>query len=297
MNIGILGRAGSLEDQLAHATGAEADGFASWALPQIMAEDALTTLAVAGTRTDRITLGTAVVPVYGRHPANLAMQATTVNAATGGRLLLGIGLSHQVMIEGVFGISFDKPVGYLSEYLDILLPAMAGEVVDVEGDRNSFHGATQPVAAAPPVVVAALGPQMLRLAGQRTDGTITWMTGRRTLGDHTVPTITQAAAEAGRPAPRIIVGLPVCVTDDVDGARARANELFAIYGELPSYRAMLDREGAESPGDVAIIGAEESVVDQIQALAGEGVTDFGASEFATNADEAARTRQALRSLL
>lgn len=297
MNIGVLGRAGNLDAQLDHAVAAEADGFDSWALPQLIAEDALTTLALAGTRTDTIGLDTAVVPVYGRHPANLAMQATTVNAACGGRLRLGIGLSHEMLVEGVFGISFEKPVGYLSEYLDILLPAMAGELVGVDGDRNTFRGAIQPVADAPAVVVAALGPQMLRMAGRRTDGTVTWMTGPRTLGEHTVPTITQAAADAGRPAPRIVAGLPVCVTDDVDGARARANETFAFYGELPSYRAMLDREGVESPADIAIVGDEESVAAQITALAEEGVTDFGASEFAADGDEYRRTRSTLRSLL
>ncbi len=297
MKIGILGRAGSLDDQIRHARIAEADGFANWSLPQILAEDALTTLAVAAGSVPRLELGTAVVPVYGRHPAALAMQATTVNAAADGRLLLGIGLSHQMLIEGVFGIGFDKPVGFMREYLEILLPLMAGEAVSVDGDRNTFRGGLQPVGDPPPVVVAALGPQMLKLAGRLTDGTVTWMTGPRTLGDHTVPSITKAATDAGRGAPRIIAGLPVCVTDDVDGARARADELFAIYGTLPSYQAMLEREGADTPGDIAIVGDEESVATQITSLGERGVTDFGASEFAADAEERRRTRETLRSLL
>jgi len=147
-----------------------------------------------------------------------------------------------------------------------------------------------------PVMLAALGTQMLRLAGQQTDGTILWMTGPATVRDHVVPVITEAAAAAGRPAPRVVCILPVCVTSDPDAARTRAGRLFAVYGQLPSYRAMLDREGAAGPGDVAIVGDEDAVGAQISALAEAGVTDFVAGGYG-NPEDAARTHAFLRSLL
>jgi len=218
--------------------------------------------------------------------------------ACDGRLLLGIGLSHQVVIESMFGMSFDKPARHMREYLSILMPLLHGEPVAFEGETLSANASLgiQGVDA-PAVAVAALGPLMLKLAGRMTDGTVTWMTGPATLAEHTVPTISAAAAEAGRPAPRIVVGLPVCVTDDVDGARERAAKLFAMYGFLPSYRAMLDREGAEGPADVAIVGDEATVAAGLQRVADAGATDFSAAEFAVDADEKRRTRELLRTLV
>ena len=149
---------------------------------------------------------------------------------------------------------------------------------------------------APPfgIVVAALGPQMLKATAELADGTITWCTGPKTLESHVIPTINAAAEAAGRPAPRVIVGLPVCVTDDIDGARERAAKIFEIYGSLPSYRAMLDREGVAGPEGIAIVGTEEEVVDRIGALADLGVTEFAGSEFGGNADEVGATRAAIK---
>ena len=212
--------------------------------------------------------------------------------------MLGIGLSHQPVIEHMYGMSFDKPVRHLREYLDILMPLVDGRSVATTGETLSAHVTLdipnpQPV----PVLVAALGPQLLRLAGARTAGTITWMTGPKTIDALTGPTIRDAAADAGNPEPRIVCGLPVCVTSDVDGTRARAAQTFAIYGQLPSYRAMLDREGAAGPADVAIIGDEEGVAARIRALADVGVTDFCANEFGSTGDEKRRTRELLQGLL
>src|SRR5207248_9417130 len=140
----------------------------------------------------------------------------------------------------------------------------------------------------PKVLVAALAPTMLRLAGTLADGTVTWMTGRSTIESHIVPSITKAAADAGRPAPRVAVGLPVCVTADVDAARERASRTFAVYGELPSYRAMLDREGAAGPADVAIVGDEETVRRGVTAFADAGATEFAGAIYGTQ-EERART--------
>lgn len=219
----------------------------------------------------------------------LAGQALTVQAASGGRLTLGIGLSHQMVIETVFGQSFEHPVRHMREYLSILAPLLAGEEVSFTGEtlRASTFGPLQVEAPAPPVLVAALGTAMLGLAGRMASGTITWMTGPRTIEQHIVPTIREAAAEAGRPVPQVGVGLPVCVTADVDGARAAAAETFAIYGHLPSYRAMLDREGVGGPEGVAVVGSEAEVADQVRHLAAIGATEFCAAPFGTRAEREA----------
>ncbi len=254
----------------------------AWA-SQIFAYDALTALAAIGREVPDIGLGTAVVPTYPRHPVMLAGQALTVQAATGGRLTLGVGLSHQVVIENVFGQSFEKPARHMKEYLSILIPLLEGEQVSFKGETlsASTFGPLQISTPPPPVLVAALGDVMLGIAGRMASGTVTWMTGPETIESHVVPTIRNAAAEAGRPVPRIGVGLPVCVTDDVASARAKAAEVFSIYGSLPSYRAMLDREGAAGPADVAIVGSESEVKAQVRRLAAIGTTDFCGAPFGT----------------
>lgn len=260
------------------------------AVSQILGYDALTVLAVVGQQVPDIELLTAVVPTYPRHPIMLAVQALTVQAAIGGpRLTLGIGLSHQVVVEGVYGLSFDRPARHMRDYLQVLMPLLHGEGVAYTGE--TLKAGTGPLdieAAAPDVLVAALAPRMLALAGTFADGTATWMTGPRTIADHIVPSITSAATEAGRKAPRVAVGLPVCVTADVDAARERAERSFAIYGQLPVYRAVLDREGATGPGDVAIAGDADAVAEQIHALGEIGATEFLAAPFGSR-EERERT--------
>jgi|SRR5215472_6747932 len=272
------------------------DGFPSAWLSNIFGLDALTALAVAGSQVPGIDVGTAVVPTYPRHPAVLAQQALTTAAAVGGRLLLGIGLSHKIVIEDMYGYSFDRPARHMREYLSILLPLLDGQTASFQGETlRAGIGLSTPRPGRVPVLLAALAPQMLRLAGRRADGTVLWMTGPATVRDYVVPTIREAAQAAGRPSPRVVCMLPVCVTDDPDGARALANQIFAIYGQLPSYRAMLDREGAKEPGEVAVTGSEDAVAAQLSALAEAGVTDFVATEYATG-DDQARTRALLKSI-
>ncbi|HUA31398.1 MAG TPA: LLM class F420-dependent oxidoreductase [Streptosporangiaceae bacterium] len=283
-----------LRDQV---QGAADDGFDSYWVSNIFGLDALTALAVAGSQVPGIELGTAVVPTYPRHPAVMAQQALTTATALDGRLTLGIGLSHKIVIEDMYGYSFDRPARHMAEYLNVLLPLLDGQQASFKGQTLSAQiGLTTPRPARVPVLLAALAPQMLRLAGSRTDGTVLWMTGPATVRDHIVPSIRAAARAAGRPDPRVVCLLPVCVTDDTDGARARANRVLAIYGELPSYRAMLDREGAAGPGDVVLTGDEDSVTAQIRALEEAGVTDFVAAEY-SRGDDALRTRELLKSLV
>jgi F420-dependent oxidoreductase-like protein len=302
MRIGIF--AGGFmtgDDPVSSAVDAARDaaeqGFASFWLPQIFQLDALTALAVIGREVPDIFLGTSVVPTYPRHPMTLAQQALTVQAASGNRLMLGIGLSHQVVVEGMWGYSFEKPARHMREFLAVLLPLLQDRKVAFEGETVKGMGQLDVGAATPPpVMLAALAPRMLELAGSQTDGTVTWMTGPATLESHIVPSITKAAEGAGRPAPHVVVGLPVCVTDDPDGARERAATVFSVYGQLPSYRARLDREGAAGPADVAILGDEAAVEAGIRRVADAGATDFAAAEFGATDDERRRTRALLQSL-
>jgi F420-dependent oxidoreductase-like protein len=227
----------------------------------------------------------------------MAQQAMTTQAATGGRFILGIGLSHQIVIEGILGLSFDKPARHMREYLEVLMPILEQGTVDHAGDvyrvNNSFGPLERMGTTPPKVVVAALGPVMLKLAGRLTDGTATWMTGPNTIAEHVAPTIREAASEAGRAEPMVIAGVPISVTDDPDAARADADNVFAIYGTLPSYRAMLDREGAAGPGEVALVGDEDTVRAGFERYAEAGVTDLSVTPFG----DVERTTALIRSLL
>lgn len=270
-------------------------GFASVWSPQVFGMDALTALALAGREVPNIELGTSVVPIYPQHPVTLAQHALTTHFAIGaGRLVLGLGLSHQIVVENMWGYSFDKPAKHMEEYLDALQPLLTTGKVAFQGDTVKATADLRiPEGTDVPVMLAALGPRMLRLAGERTQGTITWMTGPETIANHIAPTLNKAAADVGRSAPRVVMALPVAVTDDEAGARETAGRLFAMYGMLPSYRAMLDREGAGGPADVAIVGDKASVQRQVAALEEKGATDFVAAPF----DNREATLAALAELL
>ncbi|MCU1354340.1 MAG: F420-dependent oxidoreductase, family [Acidimicrobiales bacterium] len=298
MRIGIFGGDGSVAHHLHAAGQTEADGFDSYWLPQIFGPDAMGVLTAVGVHVPRIELGTAVVPTFPRHPVVMATQALTVQSASGGRFSLGIGLSHQWVVENMFGYPFDKPVRHMREYLEVLGPLIREGSVKYDGETLQVEVSVAVAGASPcPILVAALGEQMLKVAARLADGTVTWMTGPATLAEHTVPTIVAEAEKAGKGAPRIVSALPLAVTDDPDGARAKAAKIFQMYGMLPSYRAMLDREGAAGPEDVAIVGSAEEVRAGIQRMADAGVTDFVAVEF--NDDEPVRTatRDVLKSFL
>ncbi len=276
-----------IEEVIGQARRAADAGLDTVWCSQIFGYDALTLVAVIGREVPGVAVGTAVVPIQPRHPVMLASQALTVQAAVGSRLTLGVGLSHQVVIEGVFGYSFDRPALHMGEYLSVLVPLLAGEQVSFQGETvraNTLGPLGVAVEQSPPVLVAALGPMMLGLAGRQAAGTVTWMTGPATVEAHIVTTITAAAREAGRPSPRVAVGLPVAVTADPAAAREQIAKVFAIYGHLPSYRAMLDREGAPGPAEVAIVGTAAEVVAQVERLEAGGATDFIAAPAGSLAD-------------
>ncbi|MCC6848051.1 MAG: TIGR03564 family F420-dependent LLM class oxidoreductase [Deltaproteobacteria bacterium] len=276
VSIGELGGASAdVDGVIAQARRAEADGFASAWLANVFGFDAMTMGALCARETSRIEIGTAVVPTFPRHPTAMAQQAMTAQAIGRGRFTLGIGLSHQVVIETMLGLSFAKPYSHMKEYLEVLVPLMQTGSAMHQG-REYRVAASLNVPGGQPcqILVAALAPKMLALTGTVADGTITWMTGPKTIREHTAPRLAEAAAAAGRSKPRVVVGLPVAITGDPAAARRTAAQKFGIYGSLPSYRAMLDREGAEGPADVVIAGDEAAVEAELARLADAGATDF-----------------------
>ncbi len=293
-NQAARGRAATVDELIEQVATYARHGFDKAVFAQLLGPDVLTVIALAGRAVPDIELETAVVPIYPRHPVALAQQALTTQAAIGGRLTLGIGLSHRPVVENGWGMSFERPVEYMLEYLAVLLPLLHGRGVAFTGRR--FKSQTQlALTEIPPpsVTLAALGERMLRLAGEQTDGTATWMVGPKTLASHVTPIITEAARNAGRPAPRVIVGLPICVTNDPEAARARAARVFERYGQLPSYKAMLEREGAANPADVAIVGSAADVERQLREIERAGGTELNASVFGS-AEEQQRTYEFLQ---
>jgi F420-dependent oxidoreductase-like protein len=297
----FAGGVSTVEGQVQSVIDAESDGFDGIWFGQIFGPDVLTVLALAGQKTSRIELGTSVVPTYPRHPHMLAAQALTVQVASNGRFNLGIGLSHAPVVESMWGLSYERPAVHMREYLSVILPLIREGRVSFSGEYFRVNVTVQvPVPTPPPVLIAALAPVMLRMAGEMTDGTITWMVGPKALESHIVPRITKAAKDAGRPSPRVVVGLPIAVTDDPDGARERASRSFQIYGTLPNYKRVLDIEGAGGPADVAIVGKESAVEQRLRDLASAGATDFLAGMFPVGDDvpaSLARTRTLLKGLV
>ena len=286
-----------IDATIANLTMLRDEGFKRVWMSQLPYEpDLLMILAIALHEVDTIEVASGVVPIQNQHPMQMAQRALTLSLASGGRFTLGLGMTHQAVTEGMWGIPWDKPVRRLYEYLDGLLPLLAGELADAVGQTVTTRGALM-ISGAPrlDVYIAALGPQMLKLAGRRTSGTCTWMTGPKTLADHVAPTLRQAAADAGREGGvRVAASLPVSVTDDVDAARRQAAEQFAIYGQLPSYRAMLDREGYAGPQDAAIIGDEDTVRGRLDELRAAGVDEYVAAAFDPSPEGRTRTRALLR---
>jgi 5,10-methylenetetrahydromethanopterin reductase len=296
----VSGEQTTIEELLANARAAEALGFTTGWVPHIpWSLDGLTALALAGQVTNRIELGTAVMPTYPRHPLAMAQQAMSTQAATGGRLVLGIGPSHPVVIESMHGLEYARPARHTREYVEVLRAAFAGSGhVEHRGECFAFSSMlTVPGSTPAPIMVAALAPRMLRLAGELADGTITYWANERAVGEHIVPRIGAAAEAADRPPPRVVVGLPVAVCGDADAGRERAAKLFSTYLNIPTYQRILARGGDENtPADVAVIGAEEDVVERLRGYASAGATDLCATALGLDDDRDASQRRTIELL-
>ncbi len=299
MDIGINGSGllanpalGALNADLASA---EDDNFASYWLAQTGGVDALTVFAARGATGSDMKLGTAVIPTWTTHPQVLAGQAMTTQAAIDGRLVLGLGLAHEPSVTGRWKMKWERPVRQMMDFLDVLQPLISDGIVDHDGHFWSYEGAMPLLdTPTPKVMIAALGEQMLKLAGARTDGTILWCVGPKTIANHIAPVINAAADKAGRDKPSIVCSIPVWVTDEPKPARDFLGQILSIYAELPSYRRMLDIEGLHGLGELSLVGTEAEVTERIAEIAVSGATDFTAVPMAGNPDEIERTREILR---
>ncbi|MXW26616.1 MAG: TIGR03564 family F420-dependent LLM class oxidoreductase [Dehalococcoidia bacterium] len=292
MRIGVMiGGRLDLDGLVARTQELEAQGYDSVWMPNVFGLDAMGAFTVIGRETERIELGTAVVPTYPRHPVTMAQQALTVQAASGNRFALGIGLSHKFVIEDMWGMSFERPARHMRDYLEALLPLLRGGEVNVENDSYRIHATYGVAGAEPPqVLLAAMAPRMLALAGSVADGTSLWMTGPDTIETYIAPALQEAAERAGREqAPRIVAAFPIAVTNNPDDARERVGKMLANYSPIPSYRAMLDREGAAGPEDVAILGDERVLDEALDRLEAMGVSDFSASIMPVDPEAEGRT--------
>ena len=303
MRIGLTGAGSSVDKVVQQAVQAEADGFSSLWYASLVTGDPLVAIALAGRETSRIELGTAVLQTYPCHPLLQANRvASVVDAMRRPGFTLGIGPSHEPLIRGVFGLSYDHPGRSTEEYVRILTGALRGETVDFDGADWSAHtaGRMTRVAHPVPVLVSALGPRLLRVAGELADGTVLWMAPPRAIESHIAPRVRAAAAAAGRPAPRIVAGLPVAVHDDEAEARSAAAASSTMYAGMAAYQRILELGGAASPADAAIVGNERSVRAQLQGLLDAGATDIWAAVFPVSDDRAKslrRTTELLKDLV
>ncbi len=281
---GDMAGAKSVADFIDNAVAAESAGLDSYWVANFLGHDAMTVALAAGLRTERIEVGTNVTPIHPRHPAALAQQARTVAALTGERFTLGVGVSHRVLVEGAWGLSYDAPWSYMQEYLDALIPLVAGERTQVRGARIAANTQlSTPDPSLPGLVVAALGPKMVDLAARRTSGLTTWLVGPNSIAETITPI---ATAASGTEAVRIIAGIPMCVTTDTQTARELAHTLFGYYDRLPAYRDALARDHITGAAEAALIGTADQITERIYAYRTAGATDFGAFPFGTATEQA-----------
>jgi F420-dependent oxidoreductase-like protein len=278
---------------VADAAAAEAAGFTSIWVPQIPDDfDALTAIAVMGQATQRVEIGTAVLPIQTRHPIAMAQQALSTQAVCEGRLTLGLGPSHHWVVEDMLGLSYDRPAYQVRQYLEVLTAAFSGPgPVDVENELYKVHNPLDITdLPAPPILLAALAPVMLRMAGELASGTLLWLADERAIGDHVVPRITKAAADAGRPEPRVVAGVPValCRNEEVDAARERANKILGHAEFSPNYQRLLEHGDATDVGDLLAAGDEAAVLARLTKFRDAGVTDLSVRLLPVGADREAR---------
>jgi F420-dependent oxidoreductase-like protein len=284
----------SIEEVLTVARYADAGGFDSLWISHANAVDPIVALACVAKDIPHLSeVGTSVVPLYGRHPIGLAQLARTAQSALGGRFTLGIGAASRQAVKASMGLTWDRPLGFTRDFVDGLQPLLAGGQADVEGTELTTHSQLNITAPDTPILLAALGPRMLEFAGRRVQGTTVGQCGPRTIATYVAPTIRAAAEVAGRPEPRIMALIRICVTDDHAGAYALARETATRYRQVPSYAAVQDKEGLDDPADLHLIGTWERVLEGLGAYADAGVTDFRLEVAAHDEDAREATRVAL----
>ncbi|MGW4348165.1 LLM class F420-dependent oxidoreductase [Streptomyces sp. NPDC004690] len=282
-----------VEEVVRQAREARASGLTSLWFGQTFGYDSPTIAAIVGREVPDIHLGTSALPVFGRHPLLVNSQAQTVQAATGGRYHLGLALGTKLFTEGAFGLPFERPVARLREFLTALRQltetgraAFEGELLTARTPLPaSVPGAEPPV----PLLVAAMGPQALRVSGRLADGILPYLAGPRALEEHIVPAVARAAEEAGRPAPRVVAFVPGVVTSDPDRVRAAAHEALGFYQQIPSYARVIEQSGVSHPVDLAAIGDEKHLADTVRRY-----RDAGATQVVVSASELGGPEDRLR---
>ncbi|QBS44171.1 TIGR03564 family F420-dependent LLM class oxidoreductase [Nocardia sp. CS682] len=280
---------------------AAAAGLSSLWFGQTFSHDSVVLSAVVGREVPELAVGTSAIPISARHPLLIGGQAQTAQAATHGRFTLGLALGTQAFTEPAFGVTYDRPIARLREFLTALHDVLGSGTVDFHGETLTAV-APLPTAVAGaqptvPVLVAAMGPQALRVTGELADGALPFLVGPKALADHIVAPLTKAAERAGRPAPRIVAMVPGVVTDDVDGARAEAEVQSAFYNDIPSYRRIIELSGVSRAAELVVIGDEQIVADRVAEYFEAGATDvvFAQTDLTTPADQQ-RTWQLLGEL-
>ncbi|MFG2813122.1 LLM class F420-dependent oxidoreductase [Streptomyces sp. NPDC048410] len=280
------GAVNQVDASVLQAREAAAAGLRSVWFGQTFGADSPQLAAIVGRAVPGLQVGTSAIPVFGRHPLLVSSQAQTAQAATHGRYHLGLALGTKLLTEGGFGLPFERPIARLREFITALRQL-------TETGNADFHGelltAVTPIPArvpgaedGVPVLVAAMGPQALKVSGELADGILPYLAGPRALERDIVPAVTAAAEAAGRPAPRIVALVPGVVTDDADAVREKATEQLAFYEQIPSYARVIERSGARRASDVAVIGDERTVAAEVRRYRDAGATEvvFASTEIA-----------------
>ena len=289
---------GAVEHLMAFAEQAEASGFSSLWLSNDFSWDPIATAALLVGVTRRIELGSAVAPIFSRHPVVMAQEALSISAVSQGRFSLGIGLSHKMIVEEILGLSYERPHQQMAEYLSVLVPLLGREANRFIGEMYRVSvDLWVPGTNTVPLMMAASDEQMFCHVGRYAAGLLTWLAGAEGLRTHVMPHLRQAAQQAERATPRVIVGLPIVITDDVTRGREAVDRRYGLQGQMPSHEATLEREGAHRVSDVALIGSEDQVLERLHGLAELGMTDFNAAIVEADGESIGRTLEFLTSHL
>lgn len=242
---------------------AERQGFHSAMLGCGHHMDPLTVFALARERTERILLTTNVMPTFTRHPLVMAMGARTAQAALGGRLRLGLGPGHASVIEGCFGLRFERLIRHMDEYVQILRQCFGKGHAKLDGETYRVDWQVDVEAPDVPILIASLGEQMLRLAGRVADGILPWLAPPSYVRDTIVPTLRASARKAGRGAPPIVMIMPCILSTKRDEVRAGVHAYLSIYPRLEAYAALLQRCGVPDAERALQDGWTDAMIDAV----------------------------------
>lgn len=267
----------AVDEVVEQARKASETGFDAVWFGQRFDYDAITLAGIVGREVPDLKVGTSAVPIFARHPLLVVSQAQTVQAATHGRFQLGLALGASNLIEGAFGVTYQKPVDRLREFLTVARSLVETGTADHNGELITAAPPMPTTVAGAgtdlPLLVAAMGPRALRASGELADGILPFLAGPRTLEDRIVPTVADAATDAGRPPVRVIAFVAALVTDDVEAGRAAAENAMSFYDAIPSYQKVVASEGLERAAELVLVGSAAEVRAGMQRYRDAGATE------------------------